>query len=255
MITDSAVHFQEKGVTAMAFDPRTIGESDGIPRNDTNPHKQIEDFHDALTYMKSLPMVDPQRIGVWGYSLSAVVALAAAAMDKRVKFVIAMCPATVFEFPNARQLLKKAIQDRESQMKGNKPLYIPTFSRTGLTPTGTTQAWNAHDIMKLEKMLEDGRVNGVNPSATIQTYYRVPFWEPLSIIKYLEGTPSLVLTPENDSISPAARQKDWLFANLPEPKEHHIEPNCGHMDILSGAPFPVIMARQMQFIETHVGLE
>lgn len=41
--------FGRNGVTALVYDARTIGESDGLPRTDLDPQKMAEDNSDAVT--------------------------------------------------------------------------------------------------------------------------------------------------------------------------------------------------------------
>lgn len=41
--------FGKNGVTALVYDARTLGQSDGLPRNDIDPQKMAEDNHDAVT--------------------------------------------------------------------------------------------------------------------------------------------------------------------------------------------------------------
>ena len=36
-------------MTALVYDARSIGLSDGLPRNDLDPQKMAEDNHDAVT--------------------------------------------------------------------------------------------------------------------------------------------------------------------------------------------------------------
>lgn len=46
---------------------------------------------DAMTFLSSHPSVEPrQGIGLWGMSLGAAVALVVAALDARVRFVVAV---------------------------------------------------------------------------------------------------------------------------------------------------------------------
>jgi hypothetical protein len=46
---DVAEWFSRHGLTALTYDARTLGLSDGLPRNDLNPQKMAEDNHDAVT--------------------------------------------------------------------------------------------------------------------------------------------------------------------------------------------------------------
>jgi hypothetical protein len=44
-----AAWFGRNGLTALVYDARTIGTSDGLPRNDLDPQKMAEDNSDAVT--------------------------------------------------------------------------------------------------------------------------------------------------------------------------------------------------------------
>lgn len=104
-------------------------------------------------------------------------------------------------------------------------------------------------------MIEDGKAMGVSSTATIQSYARVPFFDPRGAFHLLEGRPVLVISGAQDSISPLEVQKDWLLSRLPEPKEHHVEPDGGHMDMLSGGIFPKIMEVQLEFLRDQLGVD
>lgn len=67
------------------YDPRSIGGSDGTPRNQLDPLQYAEDISDIITHISALPVVDSKRIILWGISLGAVVSGCAAVTDKRVK--------------------------------------------------------------------------------------------------------------------------------------------------------------------------
>lgn len=44
-----AAWFGRNGLTALVYDARTIGSSDGMPRTDLDPQKMAEDNADAVT--------------------------------------------------------------------------------------------------------------------------------------------------------------------------------------------------------------
>lgn len=44
-----AAWFGRNGLSALVYDARTIGESDGMPRVDLDPQKNAEDNSDAVT--------------------------------------------------------------------------------------------------------------------------------------------------------------------------------------------------------------
>src|ERR1700759_1096663 len=54
-IEDTARRFQASGISALVYDHRSFGSSDGFPRHEVNPHQQAEDYHDAVTAAMSQP--------------------------------------------------------------------------------------------------------------------------------------------------------------------------------------------------------
>ncbi|OTB08289.1 hypothetical protein M426DRAFT_317398, partial [Hypoxylon sp. CI-4A] len=137
-VPEVAERFQSANITALVYDPRTLGLSDGLPRNDIDPVRQVSDYSDAVTYIKSLPNVDPSMVGIWGMSFSGVVALSATALDPRIKFCIAICPLLNLEYEAAKfpKVLAKVQQDRESIVAGNEPVYVPVLTTEGKNPAG-----------------------------------------------------------------------------------------------------------------------
>jgi uncharacterized protein len=108
-----AARFAERGLVAMAIDYRTYGYSGGdilllepdtttdertawekvariqIKRTNLNNFRETEDFRAAVSYLQGEAGVDPQRIGIWGSSNGASVVLMVAALDSRVRAVVA----------------------------------------------------------------------------------------------------------------------------------------------------------------------
>jgi uncharacterized protein len=108
-----AARFAERGLVAMAIDYRTYGYSGGdvlllepdtttddrgvwdkeariqIKRTNLNNFRETEDFRSAVSYIQAEPGVDAARIGVWGSSNGASVVMMVAALDSRVKAVVA----------------------------------------------------------------------------------------------------------------------------------------------------------------------
>lgn len=79
----------ERGFITLAFDPSFTGESGGEPRHVASPDINTEDFSAAVDFLGLLPNVDRERIGMLGICGWGGMALNAAAIDKRVKAVVA----------------------------------------------------------------------------------------------------------------------------------------------------------------------
>lgn len=248
-LLDVAWHFQEAGITALIYDPRSTGLSDGIPRNEIDPGKQVEDYLDALTFLAGLPTVDPTQMALWGYSLSGTIALCAAALDKRAKLVIAVCPPTntkEYMPPRLPKILAKCVKDRESQLKGNAPFTLPLINANGESPAGMDfgvdkKMWAAH--LKAGTPLAPNHVN----RTTLQTYYKIATWNPKPLLRLLDPTPMLFVLSEMEH-SDMLEDQIRFFKSLSGPKRLHIEPGVYHMKILEGAHLPGLMKVQTDFI-------
>lgn len=82
-----AKRFAEAGFITLAFDFRNYGESEGVPRSWENPEMKIQDIHNAITYLKTLPEVDANKIGAFGVCAGSMYTLMAAAEDENIKAV------------------------------------------------------------------------------------------------------------------------------------------------------------------------
>ncbi|KAK4619260.1 Thiohydrolase [Fulvia fulva] len=247
-VPEVAEYLQRAGITAFAYDPRNLGESEGSPRNDIDPLKQISDYSDALTFLKSNPIVDSGQIVFWGQSFAGTAALCAAALDHRAKAVVAVCPNLKFDrdWNKYKIALAKSMQDRESQLAGNDPYYLPVLDINHERPGGMSNGIKSSEADYMRRLKELGAVNYEN-RVTIQSYYKIITWSPLSMIARLESTPSLIIVPELDTLSPAEEQIA-MVESLRGPKKMYIAPGRNHMDILSGDGFDALCQVQRDFV-------
>src|ERR1700730_12070278 len=84
--------FANAGLASLVFDNRNFGASDGEPRQEIDPWRQVRDYRHAITYARTRPEVDRERIGIWGSSYSGGHALVVGAIDRRVKCVVSQVP-------------------------------------------------------------------------------------------------------------------------------------------------------------------
>lgn len=248
LLPEIAEFFQNAGVTALIYDPRSIGLSDGLPRNEIDPTKQVEDYSDALTFLTTLPIVETSQLGCWGMSLSGVVALCAAALDRRVKFLITVCPGWKCWTEGKRDtLLAKAAKDRVSQAKGNPAFSVVPFSPSGYEASGLDFGigQEGHELMKNEW---ERRVPTFRNRVTVQSFYKIAMWQPQGLMRYVSPTPVMMLIPEYDYISKPEDQRA-LFEGIQGPKRLHIADGKGHLNVLVGDKVDVVMQQQIDFIK------
>jgi uncharacterized protein len=87
-----AEYLVRAGLVVLAIDYRTIGSSEGQPRGQWFPERQVEDVRAGVSYLRTRAEVDPERIGVWGHSTGAGVAIVAGALDRRIQAVACQNP-------------------------------------------------------------------------------------------------------------------------------------------------------------------
>lgn len=91
--------FQDAGLAALAFDQPGLGSSDGHPRGEINPWVSARAYRSAVDHAVGLSEIDPDRIALWGDSMSSRVALVVAALDERVAGLVCQVPAMGIDVP------------------------------------------------------------------------------------------------------------------------------------------------------------
>lgn len=247
-VPEVAEAFQTAGINALVYDPRNLGESDGEPRHEIDPSKQVSDYSDALSFLRTQPSVDGNKISFWGMSFSGTIALCAASLDKRAQACISCCPYLDLKPPpdKLRQVLAKVMKDRESRCVGNSPTYLPMLTSAGTNPAGLSMQLDAEE-MELVSVAQR-RVAGFEVKSTVETYYNLLTWAPEEIIKLISPTPVLLLVPERDSWSAPEKQRA-LFESLQTPrKELHTVEGKGHLTLFTGEGFSDLMETQARFL-------
>ncbi|MBF3223412.1 alpha/beta fold hydrolase, partial [Pseudomonas aeruginosa] len=84
--------FAAAGFVVLLYDHPNFGDSDGEPRQEIDPVMQRRGYRDAITWLGAQARVDASRIGIWGTSYSGGHVLEVAALDRRVKCVVAQVP-------------------------------------------------------------------------------------------------------------------------------------------------------------------
>ncbi|HOO31599.1 MAG TPA: alpha/beta fold hydrolase [Thermotogota bacterium] len=94
MFEMTARQFAENGIASLRIDFIGSGESEGR-WEDTTFSSQIDDAMAAITYLQSLPQINPERIAVLGLSQGGLVAACTASRDSRVKTAVLWSPVAV----------------------------------------------------------------------------------------------------------------------------------------------------------------
>ena len=121
----------------MVFDYRHFGASGGEPRNHIVPFEQQQDLRNAITWLRTQPEVDPDRMGGWGISLGGVYMLQLGAYDRRLKAVVSVATGlnaseNMMGRAGLQGFLRMINGDRDQRFKsGSAANYIPAVSMPG----------------------------------------------------------------------------------------------------------------------------
>ncbi len=107
--------FADAGFVVLVHDHRGFGASDGQPRFDVDPWRQIADWRYAISYLESHPAVDADRIGLWGTSYAGGHALVLGATDRRLRPSVAQVP-TISGY---QQSLRRVAPDRVAGLEAS----------------------------------------------------------------------------------------------------------------------------------------
>lgn len=129
----------ERGFVTLAFDPSYTGESGGQPRNVASPEINTEDFSAAVDYLGLHAAVDRSRIGIIGICGFGGMSLNAAAVDKRIKAVVA---ATMYDMS---RVMAKGFGDSLTMENRTKILTTLSLQRWKDAENGSP-APGAHDF-------------------------------------------------------------------------------------------------------------
>ena len=146
-----AQHFAAAGFAVLVFDYRHFGASDGRPRQLIRVGRQVADWRAAVQFARTLPQVDPDRVALWGTSLSGGHVVTAAAADPSIAAVVAQLPFMGVDVHGAsprsarvtRTLFTAAIRDTIHGIFGRAPVTVPMVGEPGAVAVFTGTEDNA----------------------------------------------------------------------------------------------------------------
>jgi hypothetical protein len=195
--------FAEHGFIVLLHDHRSFGASDGEPRQDVDPWRQIADWRRAISFLERRPEVDAQRIGLWGTSYAGGHAIVLGATDRRLRCVVAQVP-TISGYeqglrrisPDAVAALEEAFaEDERAQARGHAPCYQALVGADPAAPASYREP-DAIDFY-LQPIPEGIWQNTV----TVRSTRAARMYEPGAWIGRVSPTPLLMVVALNDTIT------------------------------------------------------
>jgi pimeloyl-ACP methyl ester carboxylesterase len=242
------------GAHVLAFDYRHFGESSGEPRQLASLRGQVRDYHAVVRYARTIPGVDPERIIVWGVSLSGGHVLQVAAQDSRIAGVMSLTPAVdglagaaymlkARGVRNIAKLVRLGIADAVAALLRKPPVLAPLAGRPGDAAAMTSPG-------ALEGMLAIAGPMWRNEFAARLTL-QVGTYRPAAGATRVT-CPVLMQIADCDQVAPpiaATRVANRLNATT-----HHYA--CDHFDVYTGAEFhQPIATHQAQFLRRIAAIQ
>jgi cephalosporin-C deacetylase-like acetyl esterase len=230
-LDDFGAAFAQAGFGVVVYDNRCFGDSEGEPRQEVNPWLQVSDLRDAITFAQSLPTCDPARIGVWGSSYSGGHAIVVAALDRRVKCIVAQVP-LISGVENVRRFVRadmmgavRSMLDADRQARftgeppGTMPLVAPTTDALAVMPTA--------DAWAFTEQIRPHAPNFRN-CVTLRSVDLFATYEPGLYTHRVSPTPMLMIVGSEDTVC-APDVAYAAYERALHPKQL-VTLACGHFD-------------------------
>lgn len=227
-----AERFAAAGLAVLVYDNRNFGASDGEPRQEIDPWAQVRDYRHAITFAGTLPDVREDRIGVWGSSYSGGHVIVVAAIDRRVRAVVAQVP-LISGWRNILRLVRADLvaqframfdADRAARFVGEPPAMVPVVNDDPLGPA----ALPTPDSFQWFTETAAERAPAWRNEVTMRSVEMITEYEPGSYIQRISPTPLLMVVGAQDHLT-VADEALAAFNVAPEPKRLVITPG-GHFD-------------------------
>ena len=244
-----AERFAQAGFAALVFDYRHFGGSDGQPRQLLDVGRQQEDWRAAVNFVRAHEGIDPDRVAVWGTSLSGAHVMALAASGElRPAAVISQCPAAdaaaaVLQVPfrNSIRLAIRGIRDLVAGWVGRGPIYTPAIGAPG-----TLAAMTAPEALPGYSAIVPADWRNEFASRLFLT---LALYRPVTKAARIEA-PMLVCVCDRDQTTPP---EPAAKAAARAPRGRAVHYDCGHFDIYVGEWFERAVSDQIAFLKDHVG--
>lgn len=238
-LDDYAEVFSRAGLNVLAYDHRNFGASDGAPRQDIDPIAQARDLRHAITYVTGREEVDPDRVGIWGSSHGGGLVLSVAAVDPRVRAVVAQVPfisgsgqLTRLVRPDFLPAMRAHLEaERRNLFNGGEPTLMPAVDPDpmGSALMASSEAWEFFTTTAKD------RAPSWRNEVTLASLERISEFEPGDGVHRISPSPLLMIIADQD-ISAYAELAFEAYERAREPKSLVVLP-CGHFDVYTGAEF------------------
>ena len=235
-----ATKMAEEGYIALSLDLSFWGESEGQPRNAVAPDIYAEDFSAAVDFLGTRAFVDKQQIGVIGVCGSGSFVISAAKIDPRMK---AIATVSMYDMGAAnRQALNHSLtlEQRKAIIAAAAEQRYAEFAGSPVKYTGGTEHVLNDKTHPIQREFYDfyrtprgeytpkssSRQHTTHPTLSSNTKF-MNFY-PFNDIETISPRPMLFITGDQ---AHSREFSEDAYKRAAEPKELHIVPGAGHVDL------------------------
>ena len=236
MVADKyAEVFCRNGLAVLLYDHRNFGRSEGEPRQEINPWIQCRGYRDAITFAETLSEVDSKRIALWGDSYTGGQVVVVAAMDHRVKALVAQCPVLGETLPEVKP--DQAIIDTFKDVFHNGDVTGSPETTTGPLPVVSCDQAGTPSLLKPIQAFRwfidyGGRpdTGWMNTVTRVIPKTPVPY-HPFLCAPYVNAPTLFMVAPEDEMVHANYKVAQEAFKNFSGPKEWY-DIAGGHFGLL-----------------------
>ncbi len=235
-----AERFAAAGFAALVFDHRGFGDSGGEPDR-FDPARQLDDWRAAISFARSLPEIDSERLATFGSSMGGGNALAAAAQDPGVAAAISQVPFLDLLRQAHRNPPATSVRMLSAAIRGR---HLPAVGKPGepafINAPGGEEGWR--------RVVEIGEDSRWRNRASSRWLLGRPYRPARHAAKL--HCPWLVCVGEADRV---ARPGPAIAAARRAPHgELRTYPGVDHFDIYDGPEHEALVADQLDFLRRHL---
>src|SRR6202140_909112 len=246
-LPDNARVLNEAGYAVLTFDYKGWGDSEG-PKSRLAPYGRVADVQAALSFLGAQPEVDAERLGIYGTSYGGATVVFVAAIDPRVKCVVA-----VVGIGNGARWMRSVRRPDEY----HDLLARAAADRVKRTLTGVSELADRGEILLPDPQSAElgAAARRDNPAAVTElplefvddTLTFNPEW----VVDRIAPRPVLFITTDDDRLVPP-QESEAMFARAGEPKKLVVLKGFGHYEVYGGEAFRQVMDETVAWYKTHL---
>ncbi len=215
-----------EGWFVFGYDYVGFGKSEG-KRNRHRPLEQAQNTYDALTYMQTVPGIDPERLAIYGTSFGCANGIWVTAHDERVKCLVTSVGVTDgYEWMRSIRRPWEWLAFRERVLKEAQQRVVS--GQSTLVPNGEIMLRDPESQRQRDMHAQAGHVFQ-SEERDLESAEAVMRYRPDWVIDKISPRPVLMIYAEHDNLVPPVQQLT-AYEKCGEPKKLVMLPKSGHYD-------------------------